>query len=132
MAKRKPSHAVRAGTSVQNKTINFSFECVALTGDQFALESVSDNILRELIKKMQYYGTIEPRHLRNYDHHCHPIDWKDSRVTRTGFTHLDEQKQAYPAWQLNIVGIARMHGFFSENTFYIVWFDSNHELYPHD
>ncbi len=132
MAKRKPFHEVRAGTRVPNKTISFSFECITLTGDPFAFEHVSNEILRELVKKMQYYGTIEPRHLRNYDQHCHPIDWKDTRVTRRGFTHLDEQKQNYPAWQLNIVGIARIHGFFSENTFCIVWFDCNHELYFRD
>jgi hypothetical protein len=103
VTKRKPSHMVRAVTSVPSRTINFSFECKNLAGDPFALENVKDGILRELVKKMQYYGTIEPKHLRNYDHHCHPIDWKDPRPIRTGFIHLDEQKQAYPAWQLSTV-----------------------------
>ena len=129
--KRKAGHVVKAETRVPVRTINFSFECITLSGDTFAFESISDQLLRECVKRMQYYGTIEPRHLRR-EQHCHPMDWSDARLARRGFTHLDEEKQSYPAWQLNIAGPARMHGFFYENTFYIVWFDCNHELYPRD
>jgi hypothetical protein len=112
------------------RTIVFSFQFIIQTGDEYALDKVSDPLLRTMILKFHEYGNLEPQHLRNSANHCHPIDWEDSRVTRhNGFAHLDDQKRSYPAWQLYITTKARIHGFLAENTFYIVWFDPKHTLY---
>lgn len=131
MGQRKRPGRVQNRTEVEIRTINFSFECAVLIGDaDFALEHTDESFLKELIKQLQHYSTIEPQHLRNMAQHCHPIDWQDPRLTRPhGFSHLDEQKQSYPGWQLNVVGKARVQGFFRENVFYPVWFDRNHALY---
>jgi hypothetical protein len=112
------------------QTIVFSFQCILQTGDEYALDKVPETLLRTMMLKFQEYGNLEPRHLRNSSHHCHPIDWKDSRVSRpNGFAHLDDQKRSYPAWQLYITPKARIYGFFMENIFHIVWFDPKHTLY---
>jgi IS605 OrfB family transposase len=65
------------------RTIIFSFQFIIQTGDDFALDKVSDSLLRRMMVKFQEYGNLEPKHLRNFSKHCHPIDWKDQRVSRS-------------------------------------------------
>lgn len=113
------------------RLVVFSFQFILQTGDEYALDKVSEAFLKTMILKLQEYGNLEPQNLRNKANHCHPIDWNDPRVRRSnGFTHLDDQKGSYAAWQLYITTKGRVYGFFSENVFHIVWFDPTHSLYP--
>lgn len=61
----------------------------------------------------------------------HKIDWADSRVTETCFDCLDEQLQLLEAWQFQLSSNehGRVHGFFIDTTFYVVWLDPDHALY---
>ena len=67
---------------------------------------------------------------RDDNHRIHPIDWKDTRVKYNGFGLESEYDEN--AWQFSIAGnkYGRVHGFFIENVFHIVWLDPQHKVYP--
>lgn len=62
---------------------------------------------------------------------CHPIDFSQSSVSETSFGILGEDVDK-DAWQFQLSSNehGRVHGYFVENVFYVVWLDPNHELYP--
>ena len=63
----------------------------------------------------------------------HRIDWGDNRIRENSFTSLDTNlflQIKDECWQLGINNETfRVHGFFIENVFYIVWLDPLHNLY---
>ena len=62
---------------------------------------------------------------------CHPIDWKDT-TEPYGFGIPNEEKIVLdPPYQFQISANehGRVHGFFRDNVFYIVWLDPDHNLY---
>jgi hypothetical protein len=61
---------------------------------------------------------------------CHLITWKDT-TEPDGFGIPNEEEIVGSAYQFQISSNehGRVHGFFIENVFYIVWLDSNHNLY---
>jgi len=64
--------------------------------------------------------------MRNHQH-----DWgRTSR--RDGFANLNEQFRDYPGWQfcLSANERGRVHGIIVDDTFYVVWLDQDHRLYP--
>ena len=62
---------------------------------------------------------------------AHPIDWSETTEPR-GFLNLNQQLQQIEPYQFQISANehGRVHGFFIENIFFIVWFDPDHKLYP--
>jgi hypothetical protein len=69
-----------------------------------------------------------PRHksIRN-----HPHDWAQTARPR-GFEHLNEHLRAYQGWQFQLSSNehGRVHGILIDNTFYVIWLDQDHKLYP--
>jgi hypothetical protein len=73
---------------------------------------------------------------------AHPIDWTDPRVKNheDGFSRVpkaDEQARDAAnnyAWQFSLTKneYGRVHGFILGSTFYVVWLDPEHLLYPGD
>lgn len=62
----------------------------------------------------------------------HKINWTDTaRVEGFGGA-LPQELRESDAWQFSVTRNehGRVHGFFIGNTFYIVWLDCNHRLYP--
>lgn len=61
---------------------------------------------------------------------CHQIDFLDDNVTEDGFGNLGEDL-GDDAWQFQLTSNehGRVHGFFIDSIFYIVWLDPKHELY---
>ncbi|HEU0055405.1 MAG TPA: hypothetical protein VFQ39_19595 [Longimicrobium sp.] len=61
---------------------------------------------------------------------AHPIDFARTSEP-AGFSHLNEQLRAYPAYQFQLsVHTGRVHGFFIDLVFHVVWLDPHHALYP--
>lgn len=60
----------------------------------------------------------------------HPIDFSET-TEPNGFSHLNEQFKAAPAWQFNVSvnEHGRVHGIFLHETFYVCWLDPEHNLY---
>lgn len=64
-------------------------------------------------------------------YHFNQVDW-DKTNKKEGFP--DVRLKNLPPFHFSLVGInnqkARVFGAYSENVFYIVWFDFNHEIWP--
>ena len=61
----------------------------------------------------------------------HPIDWKDT-TEPNGFDHLNPTlREQITPWQLTLSANehGRIHGFWIDDVFYVVWIDPNHKLY---
>ncbi|MBC8481357.1 MAG: hypothetical protein H8D47_01665 [Planctomycetes bacterium] len=69
-------------------------------------------------------------HCKDNSHRIHPIDWKEEKVKYAGFGLESEYDEN--AWQFSITGnkYGRVHGFFIDNVFHIVWLDPQHKVYP--
>ena len=61
---------------------------------------------------------------------CHPIKWEDT-VKKDGFSHLNEQLRSIEAFQFQVSQgeYGRVHGFFIDTTFFVVWMDPGHVVY---
>ncbi|MBO5142952.1 MAG: hypothetical protein J6C46_08225 [Clostridia bacterium] len=62
----------------------------------------------------------------------HPIDWSDSKIREKSFSSLSSELMEQisdECWQLGITSEFRIHGFFIDNVFYVVWLDPLHQLY---
>jgi len=61
----------------------------------------------------------------------HPIKW-DETSEKDGFGIPGEEQLVDTPYQFNVTSNehGRVHGFFILNTFYIVWIDRTHQLYP--
>jgi hypothetical protein len=63
--------------------------------------------------------------------HFHPVIWEET-TEKKGFPY--KQANDMEAFQFSLLGInhqkARVYGAYSGDTFYIVWFDLNHEIWP--
>jgi hypothetical protein len=61
---------------------------------------------------------------------CHRVAW-DETSEPNGFTSLNLQLRDLPAWQfeISVNEHGRVHGFFIDRTFYLVWIDPEHLLY---
>lgn len=61
----------------------------------------------------------------------HPIEWEKT-TQPNGFEHLNTQfREQIVAWQFTVSAnqYGRIHGFWIDDVFYIVWIDPKHKLY---
>ncbi|HKP74096.1 MAG TPA: hypothetical protein VJT67_01075 [Longimicrobiaceae bacterium] len=60
---------------------------------------------------------------------AHPIDFSATSEPR-GFDHLNPEFRAFSPYQFQLSqGTGRVHGFFIDVVFHIVWLDPHHRLY---
>jgi hypothetical protein len=61
---------------------------------------------------------------------CHPIKWEDT--SESGFGLPNEEQLVDTPYQFSLSSNkhGRIHGFFIDEIFYIVWLDPDHLLYP--
>lgn len=61
---------------------------------------------------------------------AHTHDWEKTSRPK-GFAHLNEQLRSCLAWQFQLSRDehGRVHGFFINNTFHIIWLDRDHKVY---
>jgi hypothetical protein len=60
---------------------------------------------------------------------CHPIKWEDT--SEDGFGLPNEEQLVDTPYQFSLSSNehGRVHGFFIDQVFYIIWLDPNHRLY---
>ena len=141
-----PSDLIKPTEVKNNDTpIKFSFVNLDLNNKKYSMNAIGDNKTKSkfydnLISKLQEYSTYKnfKKHIRNDGtyrdiNHIHPIDWNDEQIREKGFTNmrLDEMEQIKEdCWQLGINSTTfRIHGYFIDNVFYVVWLDPLHNLY---
>jgi hypothetical protein len=106
-----------------NEQLRFSFEYFT-HDDELSPQVFAEAYLPKLLERLKGLSS-----------------WTLKQFTRTtwsatsrpnGFTHLPEQIREGNAWQFSISANehGRVHGLLVGSTFYVVWLDCNHNLYP--
>jgi len=139
MAKKKPAGTIQApATPVDKRCVRFSFEFLDPDHPHFSLESCSKEFLVALLREILSYQdfTVDAFTQPDPKAHRHPIDFP-STSEPNGFTNVDPNREDLwtdSPWQFGLsdgklARVAwRVHGFLSEETFYIVWLDPTHHL----
>jgi hypothetical protein len=112
--------------------ISFSYRYFKDDNEKFLISNKDARYLEALIQRLRDLSSmtvneitvINAKRLR-----CHTIDW--DRTTETCFDLPNEEQLVDTPYQFQLSSneYGRVHGFFIENIFYIVWLDPDHRLY---
>ena len=115
--------------------LQFSFKYLDLKDQLFSLEQVGKDYFIAFLERLKALSGWKAKDF----HYCHskalrahPIDWTRPSIKKNGFGIPNGQDFDEAAHQFSISKKqhGRVHGFFIDDTFYIVWLDPNHELDP--
>jgi hypothetical protein len=120
-------------TSLKDEPLSFSFKFYCKDADVCPGE-YENEYTQKLIERLKALsGWTITEFLTKYDKAVrnHAIDWTET-ARPNGFDHLPAQLRDGPAWQFSVSANehGRVHGLLLGATFYIVWLDYNHRLYP--
>jgi hypothetical protein len=141
-----PPKNVKLNSQPHNYTISFSYKYYNQIKD-FGMEGAADIWISSLLARQKELSSFNPKSLTEFNRHfrLHPISLKDKSKMAV-FEKLDLPAHLATKEQLEESGISqiaiskgngRLIGFFgAENydrsTFYILFIDKNHNLYPNE
>lgn len=131
MAKKKAKSLIPIPRELQGK-IRFSFEFYDKSSKYCLSDWQKKDIATTLTRLSEMcektYGEIM-QSAKVY--HFHPVDWSKTQEP-DGFP--SPKAMALEPFQFSVVGVnnqkARVFGAYSSGTFYIVWFDFDHKIWP--
>jgi hypothetical protein len=134
MAKNRPAAKLQSPVSQSPAHIRFSFQYYDAFDDKYCLSKGSPEQVREALVRL---GEINRNTFSEMDqkkkfYNFHPIlDWGETKEAG-GFPY--SELNSLTAFQFSLPkvngGKARVFGAFSGETFYVVWFDLNHQIWP--
>jgi len=113
--------------------MSFSFRYYQDGKDKFSIGGRDAKYLASLLKRLRDLSQLKAQEIINNQSkslRCHGIVWLDT-TEPNGFGIPNEVQLVNTPYQFQISAneYGRVHGFFSENIFYIVWLDPDHNLY---
>ena len=113
--------------------ISFSFRYYQDDKDKFSIGGRDARYLASLLRRLRDLSQLKAQEVINNQSkslRCHGIVWLDT-TEPNGFGIPNEDILVNVPYQFQISAneYGRVHGFFSENVFYIVWLDPDHNLY---
>jgi len=116
--------------------VAFSFAYLDLIHQKFNSANYPETYFKKFserlkeISKIKFKTFVSDPHLKR-TLHSHPIKWEDT-AEKAGFNLSGQKDLADQPWQFSVTvnEHGRVHGFWIENIFHIVWYDLNHALYP--
>lgn len=121
-------------TKVDDHYIRFSFQHFDSSDEEVCPPTFQPHYTQTLMERLKALSSWTLKefmnsHSKSIRAHLH--NWERTARPR-GFHHLNEQLRACPAWQFQLSKSehGRVHGFFIDSTFYIVWLDRDHKIYP--
>jgi hypothetical protein len=133
-----PVHIAKAIPEVtipqENRQLRFSFRHLECTHQKFNIDVCSAEFFKFLLQSIRDYSTwmVDDFREQNNNERRHVIDFPKTSEPN-GFTSLDaDQLAIHEAWQFQLCKKEdwRVHGILIDDTFYVVWLDVNHALYP--
>jgi hypothetical protein len=120
----------------ETRSLRFSFRHLDTSHIKFRISDCGAEYLRVLLEQIKNYSqwTVDDFCDQNNNEHRHTIDFSETSE-HNGFTNagIDQDQLAYnDAWQFQLIQTEdwRVHGILVDDTFYVVWLDQNHNLYP--
>ena len=119
-------------SQVAPKGISFSFKYLETDHHKFKWVDREISYLMTLLERLKSVSSLTTiEMIQNGSHalRCHAIDWSDTSEQCFGIP-CEEQLVDKPyQFSLSSNAHGRVHGFFIDEIFYIVWLDPNHLLY---
>jgi hypothetical protein len=124
---------IKATKLSQPQGISFSFKYLDLDRPKFNSNGKDGGYWQTLMARLKDLSALTALELLRNRHRslrCHPIDWKDT--SEEGFGIPNEEQLVDTPYQFSLSSNehGRVHGFFIDEVFYVVWLDPNHLLYP--
>jgi hypothetical protein len=121
-------------TDTGDVTLRFSFKYFDTSDGEMCPPTFPDGYVHVLIDRLKHlegWRVREFLHNRNQTIRNHTHDWKTTSRPQ-GFGGLPATMRDYLGWQfcLSANEYGRVHGIISDDTFYVVWLDRDHRLYP--
>ena len=121
----------------KEKKISFNFHYLNEIKYKFEYKNRDANYFCKLIEKIKTLSNytrleLEQNVRLKTSLHYHQIDFSDKKVTENEFNFNMSGDLCDDAWQFSLTVNAhgRVHGFYIENVFHVVWFDPDHKLIP--
>jgi hypothetical protein len=113
--------------------VSFSFRYYQDDIEKFSIAKRDARYLASLLRRLRDLSQLNAKEMINNQSkslRCHKIDWQDT-TEPNGFGIVNEDQLVNTPYQFQISAneYGRVHGFFSENIFYIIWLDPEHNLY---
>ncbi|MEG4856290.1 hypothetical protein QUB75_03960 [Microcoleus sp. K1-B6] len=131
---RQPFSAPREVVKIQiPEGVSFYFRYYQDDKEQFSIGGRDAKYLASLLRRLRDLSQLNAQEIINNQSkslRCHGIVWKNT-TEPNGFGIPNEDILINIPYQFQISAneYGRVHGFFSENVFYIVWLDPDHNLY---
>jgi hypothetical protein len=119
-------------TKLTPEGVAFSFKYLDANHAKFAYRGQSINYWTTLLDRLKALSELTALELirnRSQALRCHPIDWATTSEPGFGIPAEAQLVQIPYQFSLSSNEHGRIHGFFIEETFYIVWLDPHHLLY---
>jgi hypothetical protein len=116
---------------VKKPTLKFSFKFLDFNDPLFQIDHCKSKWFKQLFERKKNYCSMDPATIKNGGDatRCHPIKWEETNRPM-GFSIGTKLSRDIDAHQLTISqNNGRIHGFFTEDIFNLVWFDPDHLLY---
>lgn len=115
------------------KGISFSYKYFQSNHSKFSVTNSQSEYLiafLERLRDISNYTLGELLSNRSKALRCHPIDWSDTTESCFGIPNEEDLVDTPYQFSISSNKYGRVHGFFINQIFYIVWLDPNHRLYP--
>ncbi len=114
-------------------SISFSFKYFQRDHSKFSGNSQAISYWLTLLDRLKALSSLTAQELlvnRSSSLRCHPIRWADT--SENGFGIPNEEQLVDTPYQFSLSSneYGRIHEFFIDEIFYVVWLDPNHQLYP--
>lgn len=112
----------------------FSFKYIDKQSPIFTLNDGKMSYVFLCIERLRIYSGMKVKELladtNNKSTRFHPINWSDTAY-KNGFPIKNKELWENKSYQLELgKNFGRIHGFLINDTFYLVWIDPLHRLYP--
>jgi hypothetical protein len=136
----KKTEVAKDGTSGIKSTklkppqgISFSFKYYHDSHNKFSCSEKEVIYWLTLLERLKALSSLSAQELlvnRSSTLRCHPIKWEET--SERGFGLPNEEQLVDTPYQFSLSSNehGRVHGFFINEIFYIVWLDPDHLLYP--
>lgn len=120
-------------TKLTPQGISFSFKYYQTDNSKFSPQTCSADYWVALVERLKGLSTMTLKEFmtdRGSTLRSHPIKWEETSERSFGLP--NEEQLVDTPYQFSISSNARgrVHGFFIDDVFYIVWLDPDHMLYP--
>jgi hypothetical protein len=114
-------------------SISFSFKYFQGDHNKFSGNSQAISYWLTLLDRLKALSSLTAQELlvnRSSSLRCHPIRWADTGENGFGIPNEEQLVDTPYQFSLSSNEYGRVHGFFIDEIFYIVWLDPDHQLYP--